>query len=662
MRTPDLVFNFDCSLNLADWKSKLTLYDQTTEDWSQGIDLNIFLPEHEMPKVEVGDIVIAWMVKRQRWQGSPSLLSNKSLSDIHVYDGQGIAKCRDSRSAKDALKPSSRRVRRELDQKEHEYVLWLYNKVDQTYVPDREQAKSRAEQTLHIRDKFSLLQDVKIRKFADLIAQVVRDPFDQGDKITLWVSDYTENSHFFNKTDDSSSWVDGEPIRDGDPYGYVDKWNKPAGSIAAGESWLGPSGKRSIQLTCWEPHANFIRSGVRTSHWVHLRNVQIDIGKNGQNVEGFLRTDRTYPERVCVSVLDHTADREMLDARLVDALRRKRDYERDLKQTQRGTKRKAEMSRKGLNSKDRRKANREEKAKASREEKAKANRQEQAKSNREEQAEAPQEQGAKQKIEVRLGLNSNIRCENADRTSVAFSSILEPVRYDTTFDLPFTCAKYLTQARVVDFHPARLQDFAAKTIITEFSALSDNSDADSDSSASSEEDGRGGSSDRVQWEWRFALKLEDTSVTSTTGKKPATAWVLVDNLEGQLLTSLDAVDLRDRRNADLLEKLRQKLFHLWGELEETKSAIEARKRKAGLEPPDLNDDDDNQDNSGEDRHDSALSQVKNKPFACCIRQYGVKVSAEEGEEGGAGGREKWQRVFGLFGTQIAGDVEAPEES
>lgn len=602
----------------TDWKSKIILYDQSTEEEGKTIDLNVFLPKDEMPEVQAGDIVIASMVIRQEWQGSPGLKTIKDLSNIHVYDAPRIANCRGTRSARGALKPSSRRVHRNPDQKEDEYVLWLYNKIGN--VADREQVASRAEQTLNVKDRFTLLQNVEVRKFADLIVQVVKEPYDLGDTVTLWVSDYTENSEFFHKTNSDSDWKDGEPIRDGDAYGYTNKWSKPKTSMVADEKWLGPYGKRSIQLMCWEPHAGFIRANVRVRDWLHLRNVEIRRGRvSVTNIEGVLRTDRHHPSKLYVRVLDPEADRETLDPRLIEAIRRKRDYEKDRKQTLNGgTKRKAERSKpQGENSDIRRKRKREK-------------------------ARALQEQEAKQ--EALLSLNDHIKCEHSDKEPVSLASILEPVRYDTTFELPFTCAKYRTQARVVDFHPASLQDFAVGRKSSEYLCLTDNSD--SDSSESSEGMGK------TVWEWRFALKLEEVSSMSINGKKPASVWVVVDNLEGQLLTDLDALDLRSTGNASVLEMLRQRMFLLWGDLEERKSAAEASKSRAPLGPPAISED---EDDGGGAKHVPGLGQASNKPFACCIRQYGVKVTAEEGEEANAGEDKKWQRVFGLFGIKIATD-------
>lgn len=43
---------------------------------------------------------------------------------------------------------------------------------------------------------------------------------------------------------------------------------------------------------------------------------------------------------------------------------------------------------------------------------------------------------------------------------------------------------------------------------------------------------------------------------------------------------------------------------------------------------------------------------KNKAFTCCIKQYGVKVDEDDPTKADASDEQRWQRMFGLFGTQI----------
>lgn len=244
------------------------------------------------------------------------------------------------------------------------------------------------------------------------------------------------------------------------------------------------------------------------------------------------------------------------------------------------------------------------------------------------------------------------------------SSILEPVLYHTTIanepvslELPFTCAKDRTHARVIDFHPSSLEDFAVSRRRTDNDCLSDNSADDIDpDSDDGEHDTRHSRRNRV-WEWRFALKLEEVSpALLKKDKKPATLWVHVGNPQAQLLTDLDAQDLRAAHNEETLGSLREQMFKLWGDLEERKVDLEARKREQrdrilrNMPPP----------SSGAEEeeaaaHSASLGQISNKPFTCCVQQYGVKVEAEEGEEDNAGEGKKWQRMYGLFGTKIASD-------
>jgi protection-of-telomeres protein 1 len=44
--------------------------------------------------------------------------------------------------------------------------------------------------------------------------------------------------------------------------------------------------------------------------------------------------------------------------------------------------------------------------------------------------------------------------------------------------------------------------------------------------------------------------------------------------------------------------------------------------------------------------------VANKGFACCVRQYGVKVTEVASSKADAGVGLRWERVLGLFGTKI----------
>lgn len=349
-----------------DYKSSLSLYDLSTQGNGEAIDINIFRKEKEMPTVEAGDVVLVHTAKLQTFKGGSSLLTSYR-TDIHVYAAMQIPRLGSSQSASGALRSPSRQVTWRPGDKEHEYVTWLYDNIDKQYIPDREDFSARAELSKNVRDHFSLLANVQDRMFADLIVQVVRQPFDLGDKVCLWASDWTENPSFFHKTDDSSDWTDGVPVRDGDPYGYTNKVKKPTEPREADGKWRGPLGKRSIQITCWEPHANFIRGQVEIGTWVYLQKVQIGYGHNSTNLEGFLRGEKEYSnfsDRIKVQILDPQTDSEKVDPRLRDAIRRKRDYEKRSGYPTGGQKRKAEDLLPKDNSKTRRSANRAAKQKA----------------------------------------------------------------------------------------------------------------------------------------------------------------------------------------------------------------------------------------------------------------------------------------------------------
>jgi hypothetical protein len=157
---------------------------------------------------------------------------------------------------------------------------------------------------------------------------------------------------------------------EGDPYGYTTRFSR---NDAASEiSWKGPLGKRSLQFTCFEPHASAIRDQeLESGDWVLVRNVQVKYSRNGVALEGYVREERDKSgTRVNITRidLDQCSD-TILAERLKSAMDRKREYEGTqkarrqslLEATKAGQKRRAGMIEEGeepKTSKKRRRARR----------------------------------------------------------------------------------------------------------------------------------------------------------------------------------------------------------------------------------------------------------------------------------------------------------------
>lgn len=494
--------------------------------------VNIFRPKDQMPKPSAGDVFVAFSIKVQEYRNEISLISNR-ITRTHVYSKDEIP--RPPQSAKNAVKPIEGQTGKMPGESENLYVSWFYHNVDKTTLPSTAEYQEQVQMSANIRDKFSLLQDVQEDRFYDLIVQVAREPYDELDKCTLWVTDYTENERFFHHKLDTSNRDDGA---DGDPFGYTNKHR-----ISTPKSWPGPFGKRSLQVTCYEPHWTFIREEdmVKRKVWLKLRNVQVKYGHNCNNLEGKLRGDQRYPGRIGVEVLEttHVDDIDKEDdtvdhVRLKAAVRRHRDYEKAFKEQLRklhasrsgngaksnGAKRKPEAT---LNSKQRRKLKRF-------------------------QAEEKIQEENRAKM---LGLNDLVKCESENQDPFPLSQILEGTETKLRCGgdearsalLPFDNVKFRANVRVVDFCPRKLEDFATWRRRSEYDMLSDNgmsSDPESDT------DNDEGTLDRFAgqkvWEWRFALELEEVDPKRKKNEKAPRIWVLVNNIEAQQLTKLDAVE------------------------------------------------------------------------------------------------------------------------
>ncbi|KAI1458905.1 hypothetical protein F4805DRAFT_106459 [Annulohypoxylon moriforme] len=612
----------------SDWKSTITIYDKSIEDEPEkGLPINIFRPQNEMPEPDATDVLVVLSAKLQSYRGEVSLLSHRSTV-FHVYSASQIPK--PPKSAKQALEAPLRSKDRPPGDPEHEYVAWLYHAVSKDAIPDTDVFSSQVAHSRNFKDKFSSLNDVRDGQFCDTIVNVVRDPFDQMGTTTLWVSDYSENEAFYKFTWNAGDVSEG---RDGDPYGYATKNVTPS-------NWAGPYGKRSMQVTCFGIDADFIQKEVKAGDWVFLRNLHVKYGHNRNNLEGFLREDRTaYYSGLKVDILQ-IDDPETVDGRLKEAIRRKRDYEKLKKQQQKSYAVNENLAKKNagdlvegkLSSKERRALERAQKIK--------------------------EIDDREREREARLGLNEQVKCENVDQPVFPVSSIIEPIPYKTTVDgqevtltLPFTCAKYRTNVRVVDFRPSKLVDFAIWRKSLESDVLSDESgDSDSESDGDGTLDRYAG---RKIWEWKFSLLLEDADPKRKGEDNKF--WVVVDNTEAQLLLNLDATDLR--ADPDDLYKLREKLFQLWGNLEECKQQelqrqAMSKKRVATHQPPPSSPPRPSSSRKLETA-DNAETTLSNKPFSCCIRQYGITIREKDPRKADAGEGRRWQRMFALFGTKIS---------
>ena len=92
--------------------------------------------------------------------------------------------------------------------------------------------------------------------------------------------------------------------------------------------------------------------------------------------------------------------------------------------------------------------------------------------------------------------------------------------------------------------------------------------------------------------------------------------------------------------------LREKLFLLWGDLEERKSEASTALKDVSSNP----------------RVPKKEEAPRNKPFQCCLKEYGVKKRVQQTERGEEDNVENevtdapdewvWERRWRMFGTTI----------
>ncbi|KAM0722715.1 hypothetical protein Q7P37_002156 [Cladosporium fusiforme] len=446
--------------------------------------------------------------------------------------------------------------------------------------------------------RFRLVKDLQHHVFSDLCVEVVKKFPNNYGKCELYVTDFTANEHMFYYAPPEEKQHD--LVRDGDQFGYQGP---------AKRDWPGPWGFLIFRVSLVDPHAAFAIREVEEGDMVTMQNVKVKAMQNGR-LEGDMWPDQNNLSKVQIRKINYKSPQ-------LDNLRLRKD---EYWTGRHAIAKKAED------------AVLEAEGKLS-----KAERKKLKKRKREEEARKEAEQKAAED-EKKISANPHVRCSHIDHPLVTISHILDSdnVRHTNTlpsgesYTLPFVNAKHHIKARVVDFFPPRLEDFAVQ--LTEAEMNDDKSEYSADMTWDSS---------AAPWEWCFALQLEEVSkpASGANTSSPNKMWVHVSHLQAQHLFGNAVEDPTDlRKDTALLKKLREKLYILWGDLEERKRADwdeeegrKAKRAKLAVEGADQAED----------------GKPSNRPFNCCVIEYG-----ELREGGRKDDIADWERQYMLFGVLI----------
>ncbi|KAF3385062.1 Protection of telomeres protein 1 [Penicillium rolfsii] len=426
-----------------------------------------------------------------------------------------------------------------------------------------------------------LIQDVRPGPFIQIMGQVVRMSTHDSEKCMMHLTDYTSNESLADIRKDGEDEMGTE----GDAYDYLARKRK---------NWPGPWGKMTIQVILWEPHATFAREHVKEGQIVLLTYTRIKPGSYS-GLEAIVHQDKRFPDKIHIQLISNDDDRAQ------ELMERRKEY----------------WKIHGKPSDDQKKTARKKK-----------NEQKKKKQEKTEEGQKPLSLPAPGKTN-----NPHIKARsyNAPPRSIDYilsgESHINTIPGGISYQLPFQNVCYQSQVRVVDFFPPKLEDFAVQVPMKFMFARDDGHDPTGTPS--------------MEWEWRFCLLVEGTEPLSSNQVR-AQMKLFVTGGEAVHLLNLDPADLRHHRTR--LEQLREKLFILWGNLEELKQQHAATTDTDEYWAP---------------------TKSSSLPFRCCIKEYGVPCThpldpdamALDGPGGGRPGCAVfdcfgWERRFALFGTTI----------
>lgn len=308
-----------CISRGTDFMSSFSIADASYGGvYDDGLKVRFFRPlASEMPAIRgTGDVVLLRGIKIKEWSGMTIGLSTRGTSWV-VFPAESIP----AKAPSSAVQLKNVKEARSLapTPSEMHYAIGLCNSRDRsTFTAPSSPPKTLAvasspfdaPSTVQRRDKFSLVKDVKVDTFYNLVGQVVR-LYQSNGRVELYITDYTGNCLLWDCPEPDDGHGCG---REGDEYNYTL-------ANSAKKKSNGPYGKLTLTVTLWGNNAFFGQEHIKENDFVHLRNVHIKFSKDAK-VEGALHSDRRFPDRIDVTVLKNNDD----DDRVKDVLRRKRDY------------------------------------------------------------------------------------------------------------------------------------------------------------------------------------------------------------------------------------------------------------------------------------------------------------------------------------------------
>lgn len=572
--------------------------------------------EGKLPLIEhQGDVIILRNVKTTSWNGSCGGLSNAATEWIVLpfsamqgtLDDIKPTVMRSSHGSSMSL-PSVAELRYAKYISEQEDPSQWPGIANTAHILTNNQVQRPGDHVSPRKQKFSEVQAIELPSkgssiYVELLGEV-RKVFSTDMRTELAITDYTSHPLLYNYRHGGD-----EDGRDGDQFNYIKDDLK---------LWPGPWGTRTMTVTLWDAHHQFAISNVKEGSFVYLRNVKIKLDKSGLKLEGSCNGDGYDEHKVNVEL------RKGRDANgdelLKNLLRRKREYEAEAAAGNIHFVRDAQSNKRKLDPGKQHQQEEDIKSKKTRT-------RERKKKNRKSKAENEQEVRkpiSNQEMSPHT-LNLNIRCSNHAVPDKTIADILDPIILQrktpkgNSFSVPFQNCKYKSKVRVVDFFPDNVEDFAVPLKDSEYDVLSDHG-----SGPESEVDLSQGCADGVKWVWRFFLLVEDAQPPKGNDKVGVQMQLLVAGTDGEFLLNQEAFDMRDEKNKVMLARTKEKLFHLWGDLQEWK---EERQTSNTL---------------------TRTSQAR--PFECLIKEYGalvpsyLRTSREQDAE--------YERIFRMFGVNI----------